>query len=380
MSNEQILSNVKMVLADEVVWGSMFLQDGVIKAIDTSLSTLPQAQDFGGDYVIPGLVELHTDNLEKFMNPRPSVNWPSMSAVIGHDSQMIASGITTVFDALAVGDISPKGDRLTNLKPMLDAITASQQEGLTRAEHKIHLRCEVAHPSTYERFMALKDNQHLGLVSIMDHSPGQRQFAKIEKYREYYQGKYGLTDAQMDDFSELQVANAQKYSQPNRLSITEFCREYDLALASHDDATAAHVDESVGLGMEIAEFPTTEEAARLSHQQGLKVLMGAPNVVRGGSHSGNISAHYLAQLGLLDILSSDYYPNSLLQAAFMLTQEHIGYTLPQAIRTVSKNPAQSVHLYDRGEIAVGQIADLVHVKHQNLPLVQQVWKSGKRVF
>ena len=151
-------------------------------------------------------------------------------------------------------------------------------------------------------------------------------------------------------------------------------------MASHDDATAAHVDESHALGMEIAEFPTTEEAASLSHQKGLKVLMGAPNVVRGGSHSSNISAHFLAQLGLLDILSSDYYPSSLLQAAFMLTQEHIGYSLPQAIRTVSKNPAESVHLHDRGEIAIGKIADLVQVKHTVLPMVQQVWKQGKRVF
>ena len=380
MSNEIILNNVRMVTADEVVLGSMLIENGIIKAIDSQTSSLPQAQDLHGDYVIPGLVELHTDNLEKFMNPRPGVDWPSMSAIVGHDNQVISSGITTVFDALSVGDISPKGDRLANLLPMLEAITHSQQEGITRAEHKIHLRCEVAHPKTHERFMELNDNAYVGLVSIMDHSPGQRQFAQLDKYREYYQGKYGMNAAQMDEFAEKQIRHAETYSQPNRLSITEHCRSKGLALASHDDATAAHVDESHALGMEIAEFPTTEEAASLSHQKGLKVLMGAPNVVRGGSHSGNISAHFLAQLGLLDILSSDYYPSSLLQAAFMLTQEHIGYTLPQAIRTVSKNPAESVHLHDRGEIAIGKIADLVQVKHTVLPMVQQVWKQGKRVF
>lgn len=146
------------------------------------------------------------------------------------------------------------------------------------------------------------------LVSLMDHSPGQRQFANREKYREYYQGKYSLTDVQMQQYEEEQLALAARWSQPNRETIAAMCRARHIALASHDDATHAHVAESHQLGSVIAEFPTTFEAAEASRKHGMNVLMGAPNIVRGGSHSGNVAASELAQLGLLDILSSDYYP------------------------------------------------------------------------
>jgi alpha-D-ribose 1-methylphosphonate 5-triphosphate diphosphatase len=157
-------------------------------------------------------------------------------------------------------------------------------------------------------------------------------------------------------------------------------------VASHDDATLAHVEESASYGMTIAEFPTTLEAALGSHRLGMGVLMGAPNIVRGGSHSGNVAAADLAKEGLLDILSSDYYPASLLQAAFMLATQnedkrHNDCDLPRAVGMVSRAPAQAAGLHDRGEIRVGLRADLVHARHQDgLPVIQQVWRQAKRVF
>src|SRR5690606_33419437 len=138
--------------------------------------------------------------------------------------------------------------------------------------------------------------------------------------------------------------------------------ERSLSLASHDDATVEHVEESAGYGMSIAEFPTTVEAAEVSHRLGLKVLMGAPNIVRGGSHSGNVAAADLAAQGVLDILSSDYYPSSLLQAARRLADESHGYDLPSAVRSISLEPALAAGLHDRGEIRAGLRADLVHVQ------------------
>lgn len=196
------------------------------------------------------------------------------------------------------------------------------------------------------------------LVSLMDHSPGQRQFANREKYREYYQGKYSLTDAQMQQYEEEQLALAARWSQPNRESIAALCRARKIALASHDDATHAHVAESHQLGSVIAEFPTTFEAAEASRKHGMNVLMGAPNIVRGGSHSGNVAASELAQLGLLDILSSDYYPASLLDAAFRVADDQSNrFTLPQAVKLVTKNPAQALNLEDRGVIGEGKRAD-----------------------
>jgi alpha-D-ribose 1-methylphosphonate 5-triphosphate diphosphatase len=381
MPAEIILSNARVVSADREFLGSVLLRDGLIVQVDEGLSHLARAQDLGGDYLLPGLVELHTDNLEKYLSPRPGVDWPAASAVLTHDAQIVSAGITTVFDALSIGDINPHGRRLQQLQLMLDALVDASAAGLMRADHRLHLRCEVSHPQTLQLFRELVDEPLVQLTSVMDHAPGQRQFAKEEKYREYYMGKYQLNDAQMDEFITEQLANSRQYSDAQRAAIVDLCRPRGLALASHDDATLAHVQESVSHGMAIAEFPTTLEAATASHALGLKVLMGAPNIVRGGSHSGNIAAAELASQGLLDILSSDYYPASLLQAAWLLAGQDNGYDLPRAIATVSRVPAQAAGLDDRGEIRPGLRADLLQARvHQNQLLIQQVWRQGTRVF
>ena len=381
MPAEQILSNARLVLADQVIHGSLLIRDGLIADISAGASSLPQAQDLGGDLLLPGLVELHTDNLEKHMSPRPGVDWPSASAVLTHDAQIVAAGITTVFDALSIGDINPKGKRMQQLGVMLEAIAEAEASGQTRAEHRLHLRCEVSHPQCLELFRELVEQPLVQLVSVMDHAPGQRQFARMEKYREYYMGKYHLSPAEMDAFVSEQLANSARHSVSQRAAIVDICRSRDLALASHDDATLEHVSESADYGMAIAEFPTTFEAAEASHARGLKVLMGAPNIVRGGSHSGNIAAADLARGGVLDILSSDYYPASLLQAALGLAEQDNGYDLPRAIATISLAPARAAGLDDRGEIAVGLRADLVQAQvHKGQPVIGQVWRQGRRVF
>ncbi|HFU8371500.1 TPA: alpha-D-ribose 1-methylphosphonate 5-triphosphate diphosphatase [Escherichia coli] len=289
---------------------------------------------------------------------------------------------TASLDAVAIGDVRDGGDRLENLEKMINAIEETQKRGVNRAEHRLHLRCELPHHTTLPLFEKLVQREPVTLVSLMDHSPGQRQFANREKYREYYQGKYSLTDAQMQQYEEEQLALAARWSQPNRESIAALCRARQIALASHDDATHAHVAESHQLGSVIAEFPTTFEAAEASRRHGMNVLMGAPNIVRGGSHSGNVAASELAQLGLLDILSSDYYPASLLDAAFRVADDESNrFTLPQAVKLVTKNPAQALNLQDRGVIGEGKRADLVlaHRKGNHIH-IDHVWRQGKRVF
>ncbi|MCF6692263.1 alpha-D-ribose 1-methylphosphonate 5-triphosphate diphosphatase [Raoultella terrigena] len=377
-----IINNVKLVLEDEVVDGSLEVQEGKIYAFAESQSQLPQAIDGEGGWLLPGLIELHTDNLDKFFTPRPKVDWPAHSAMSSHDALMIASGITTVLDAVAIGDVRDGGDRLENLEKMINAIEETQKRGVNRAEHRLHLRCELPHHTTLPLFEQLVGREPVSMVSLMDHSPGQRQYADRSKYRDYYQGKYHLTNEEMDRFEEEQMALAATWSQPNRETIAAICRERKIALASHDDATREHVVESHQLGSTIAEFPTTLAAAEASRQHGMNVLMGAPNIVRGGSHSGNVAAHRLAADNLLDILSSDYYPASLLDAAFRIADDDGNrFTLPQAIRLVSKNPAQALGLGDRGAIAEGKRADLVlaHRRGEHVH-IDHVWRQGKRVF
>ncbi|CDS97258.1 alpha-D-ribose 1-methylphosphonate 5-triphosphate diphosphatase [Vibrio coralliirubri] len=376
-----IITNVNLVLENEVVRGSVELRDGVIANMSDSTSQLPGAFDGENGFLMPGLIELHTDNLEKYFTPRPKVNWPPLSAMSAHDTQLIGSGITTVLDAVALGDYRD-GNRQENLDQFINTVAESQKRGLTRAEHRIHLRCEVPHSTTvglFERYVNMPEVQ---LVSLMDHAPGQRQFVNIDKYRTYYQGKYNMTDAEMAVYEKDQVAQSQRWSKQNRDEITRQCRDLNIPTASHDDATSAHVTESKELGMVIAEFPTTVEAAKRSHELGLQVMMGAPNVIRGGSHSGNVAAHELASLGVLDILSSDYYPVSLLDAVFTLVNdERNNLDVAQAVQLATLNPAQALGLTDRGVIAEGKRADLV-LAHRldDHQLVSRVWREGKKVF
>jgi len=377
--SEHVLTNARIVLDDDVIKGSLRIEDGVITDIREGNCALPAAEDLEGDYLIPGLVELHTDALEGYMSPRHA-DWPSTAAIIAHDSQLIANGITTVFDAVAVGDINESSVRVRKVKDIIEGITAASDSCLLRSDHKLHLRCEVTFPNLLELFDAYIDNPLVGLASIMDHTPGQRQFVSEDVYRKYYMGKHALTDEEMDEFVVRQRKNQVAYGEYHRRHVVDACNDRSISLASHDDATAEHVDEASRDGVVIAEFPTTIDAANASRDQGLSVLMGAPNLVRGSSHSGNVSARNLAGLGLLDILSSDYIPASLLYAAFVLLDAVKGFNLPSAIRTVTKTPAERAGLKDRGEIKNGKRADLVRVRQTlHHPLIRSVWRGGHRV-
>lgn len=377
---EQVLTNARIVLDDRVIKGSVVVANGRITDISETPSSVSTAIDLEGDLLIPGLVELHTDSLEGHMTPRPKTDWPATAALIAHDSQIAISGITTVFDAIAVGALSEASTRVTRLKEMISAIDLSVKNRHLRADHLIHLRCETSYPELQTLFDSLVAHPLVRLISVMDHTPGQRQFVSEEKYRTYYQGKFGLSDPEMDEFIIKRKADQKAHGYKNRQHVIKVARARNLSLASHDDATAAHVDEAKMDGMTIAEFPTTMEAAKESHEKGLNVMMGAPNLVRGGSHSGNASARDFAKEGVLDIVSSDYIPNSLLHAAFLLFEQIEGYDLSRAIRTVSKAPAQSAGLHDRGEIKIGYRADLVHVHHTpHHPLIRGVWREGYRI-
>ncbi len=375
-----ILGNARIVTDADVFTGSLTVRDGLIAAIDRGASLTPGAFDCEGDFVVPGLVELHTDNLDRHVTPRPKVRWHAGSALMAHDAQMAAAGITTVFDALAVGDIIDGSSRMATLRDMVAAVTAGAAAGYLRAEHRLHLRCEVSTATAVEMFTSLADNKLVGIVSLMDHTPGQRQFVHEEQYRIYFMGKYGFSHAEMDEFAQHQRENAARFSDPHRRAIAAISRQRGFTLASHDDATAAHVTEAADLGTRLAEFPTTIAAAKASRAAGMAVMMGAPNLIRGGSHSGNIAAAELAAGGDLDLLSSDYVPVSLMAAAFQLHQGPLGFTLPAAINTVSRNPARAAGLEDRGVIAVDKRADLVRVRPTDeMPIVREVWRLGRRV-
>lgn len=378
MTRETVLKNARIVLAEEIVHGTVAVRDGLIA--DVSAGAAAHGEDMEGDFLIPGLVELHTDHLEGHYAPRPKVRWNPIAAVLAHDAQVATSGITTVFDALRIG-LDDTGEMTPqDMRHLADAIEDSVAADRLRADHYFHLRCEVSAPDCLEGFSFFDGDGRVRLASLMDHSPGQRQFTDIETYKVYYMGKMKMTAEEFRAFCEKRIGESQKNSAPNRNALADACRERGIILASHDDATPDHVEEAAGQGVRVAEFPTTAAAAKASKAAGMAVLMGAPNVVRGGSHSGNVSARELAENGHLDILSSDYIPFSLIQSAFFLGEVVDSVSLPQAVAMVSKNPAEAVGLNDRGAIQAGRRADLVRVRvDEHVPVVRTVWRQGRRV-
>jgi len=380
MSDLTSIKNAKMILADEVVVGGLGVESGMISSVDHNGAA--SGMDFEGDFLLPGLVELHTDHLENHYRPRPRVFWDPMAALHAHDAQVTSSGITTVYDAVRVGSDTDMQNMGHHVEVLVGAIKKAKEDKRLRADHLVHLRCELSSHDALEQFEQYCELDMVRLASLMDHTPGQRQFVKMEQYYAYYQGKTGMSDAEMERFITNRKADQEKYSENNRRSIVAKGHEVGLALASHDDATAAHVDEAKENGVAISEFPTTLDAAQAARNAGLSILMGAPNVVRGKSHSGNISATDLAREGLLDVMSSDYVPFSLLQAAFSLPKQADQITLPQSIAMITKNPAAAAGLNDRGEIAQGKKADLVRIKlpEDGVPIVRAVWRDGIRVI
>jgi alpha-D-ribose 1-methylphosphonate 5-triphosphate diphosphatase len=375
-------TNARVVTPDDVFLGSVVVEDGLVAAVEPRPQAVRSAAgstvDVGGDYLVPGVVELHTDVLERHAIPRPGVHWPEVPAVLAYDSQLVGAGITTVLDSLAIGYLVDTGQRPRDPRPLVEAIRTARAAGLLRADHYLHMRCEVSTELVVQDFTPFADDPMVRLVSLMDHAPGQRQFVDVAKYREYNQGRYGLTDAQLDALVERRLEERARYADEHRAAITALCRKHGLPVASHDDATVAHVDEAMQAGAAIAEFPTTLEAAQAAHEYGLAVLAGAPNLVRGQSHSGNVPAAELAARGWLDVLSSDYVPASVLHGAFLLHLRH-GMSLPRAIATVSATPARRVGLDDRGAVVAGKRADLVRVRVAgDVVVVRGVWCGGER--
>jgi alpha-D-ribose 1-methylphosphonate 5-triphosphate diphosphatase len=376
-----VLSNARIILADTVVDnGWLACAGGVIAEIGEGKPPEP-GMDLGGCLLTPGLVELHTDHIEAHYMPRPGVYWDPLAAVISYDAQLATCGITTVLDSLRIWRDESVDETCGEAEVLAGAIGRARDAGLLRADHFIHLRCEVPMPHTVAQAGALIDRDDIRLVSLMDHTPGQRQFRDEAKLRAYYRGKTGgLTDAALDAMMDKRREYSALHAGPNYARLVQMAKARRLPLASHDDTTLDHVRQSIADGVALAEFPTTVEAAHALHGGAVKVLMGAPNLVRGGSHSGNVSTAELAHAGVLDILSSDYVPASLLVAALQLPAVAPGFTLPAAFATVSKNPAEAVGLGDRGEIAAGRRADLLQIEMAGtMPVVRSVWRAGRRV-
>ena len=272
---EQIYTNYRLLLPTEEVLGTLVIRDRLIADIQPGI--VDQGQNGHGNYLLPGLIELHTDNLEKCISPRPGVRWNLDAAAVNHDRDLISSGITTVCDAIAIGDVTPREDslRLHHYAPMIDVIAEGKAAGRFNVDHWLHLRCELGYEHLYDIVEPYSQHPLLALISLMDHTPGQRQFVNIDKYKQYYIGKHGVPESKMEEFINMRLESQRQHAVENRQALVKITQEKGISLASHDDATVDHVQEAIAEGVVLAEFPTTFDAAKEAHSNGLQVLISS---------------------------------------------------------------------------------------------------------
>lgn len=380
---QTVITNAKLLLEEEVIDGTVVIEDGLIADVSQGRSALASAIDAEGDYVSPGLVEMHTDNMERHFLPRPKVVWPDpLAAALAHDAQMAAAGVTTVYDAICVGtiDSGDKAYRRQIYGGMVDAVREGMAGGHFRIEHRIHLRCELSTDGVLADIEDVADEPLVRLASLMDHTPGQRQWRNVADLEAFVAGTGGKSgEAFRQDVARRMETGPQAFA-ANRDLVVALFRERDVPIATHDDTTEAHVAEALASGARISEFPTTLEAARAARQAGLATVAGAPNVVRGGSHSGGVAVADLAAEEVLDGLSSDYVPASLLAAVARLTRD-LDIPLHRTIGLVTWRVADMLGLADRGRLAPGLRADMARFRFAGeTPVLRGLWAGGARVM
>ncbi|CAN5795126.1 alpha-D-ribose 1-methylphosphonate 5-triphosphate diphosphatase [soil metagenome] len=373
---ELAFKNAQVVTPEDSFLGSVLVRDGKIVAVDRGGAV---GEDLDGDVLMPGVIDLHTDNLEKHFFPRPNIDWDPISAAVTHDGCCLSVGVTTVFDSLSIGTFNPSVARNADNLPRLAAgLLSARDAGMLQGDHRLHWRCETPADDLPARLEQLAGHPMTSLFSLMDHTPGQRQYRNIEKHLANWAAN-GMSPKDIEErlagIHDRQGHNAAN----NRRLVAALARERGIPLASHDDEDVEHVDEAADLGATVSEFPVTIEAARRAKARGMIVVMGGPNLIRGGSYSGNVPASELADADLLDAFASDYVPRSLIECAFALTKAPFNWSLARAVALVTEAPARAAQLKDRGVIEAGHRADLIRVSTRGgLPVMRGVWVEGAR--
>jgi alpha-D-ribose 1-methylphosphonate 5-triphosphate diphosphatase len=377
-TQRQYLTGARVVLRDETLGeAALLIEDGVIAAIDPDGARGAREIDLTGRTLLPGMIDLHCDALEKEVEPRPNVHFPLDFAAAQADKRNAAAGITTVYHALSFANAELGVRNNAFAAEVARAVHAWQAHALV--DNRVHARYEVTDPTAPAVLAELLERDELHLLSFMDHTPGQGQFKDIDAYRSYLARTYKKDAAELDAIMDAKLAAAEGAVQRMR-DLAQVARGRGVSIASHDDDSPEKIDLMKDLGAAISEFPVNLETAQAAQARGLATLFGAPNVLRGKSQSGSMRALDAIREGSADCLCGDYSPAALLPSVLKLP-EHAGISLHTAVRLVSANPARAAGLADRGEIAPDRRADLVAVASLGgLPQVSVTWVAGRPVY
>jgi alpha-D-ribose 1-methylphosphonate 5-triphosphate diphosphatase len=380
MNNQPLyIKNANIILADKILNGaSILIENGIISAINPeSVSDGIQIIDAQNKVVMPGMIDLHCDALEKEVEPRPNVHFPLDFACAQADKRNAGAGITTVFHALSFAneELGVRNNQFA--KEIAEAVHIFQPHALV--DNRVHCRYEITDPTGLPVLMELMHNHSMHLVSLMDHTPGQGQFKDLASYKAYFGKSYQKSDKELDELIAKKHQQAEGAMQ-RVAQLVQIAHAQGIAVASHDDDCIERVDTMTRLGVDISEFPINMETAEYAREKGMKTILGAPNILRGKSQSGSMRALDAVNAGVCDCLCADYAPATLIVAVFKLP-EISNLTLTQAVQLVTKNPAEAAKLNDRGVIEVGKRADIIMVTNlDGLIQVSDVFVAGVPAF
>ena len=370
------IENARIILPGEVLaCGALHIEDGLIADICQGGAPRP-ALDARGMTLLPGLIDMHGDMIERELEPRPGTRFDPALALIELDKRLAACGVTTAYASLSFADgLGLRSD--SRAQEIISALLDARPHLLV--DHRVHARYEVSNTEGQPQVLDMLRTGALDLISLMDHTPGQGQYRDMEAYVQYTARWLGKDERLVRQLAQerMEAGSAQVWALGAELGAA--ARQQGVAVASHDDDTPQKVALVQGLGATISEFPVTLEAARAAAERGMTVFMGAPNALRGSSHGGNLSALDALEAGVLHGLAADYSPMSLLQAMWRVAREE-RVTWPRAAALVSTAPAQATGLNDRGSLAVGKRADLVLVEDGWRPRVRLTLVSGRVVY
>jgi alpha-D-ribose 1-methylphosphonate 5-triphosphate diphosphatase len=379
--NDYAIHNVTAVTPSDLIEDAcVVVENGIITELTSMRGHVKPTGsiDGRGAYLLPGLVDVHSDGLEKELSPRPGVHFPEAFALRSFEGRLRGAGVTTVLHGVGYEKDVRHGRTVDLAHRLTEILRERRADENSLVDHRILYRIDARDPEGVVALSEhLDDIAHEGEfahVSFEDHTPGQGQYANVDAYKTWLESRTEEVDAELQRViaarSEL-LAN----KDPNLRMLCGLARQGRIRLLIHDPTTAEEIMDASGWPASIAEFPTTIEAASAAMRCGMPTVLGAPNVMRGGSHSGNVSAEELVRLNLVSCLASDYQPATMLAAAFLLAQRN-ACTLPHAVRLITDGPANVLQLGDRGRLEVGYRADLALCDFDgSWPSVRQTWRA-----
>lgn len=364
-----VLVDGKFISADIVIQGEHITAVKPYRSVDVAI-------DLGERRIVPGFVDLHGDAIEKEIEPRPGARFPTSMAVVELDKKLSMAGVTSMYHAVGFNDEElSKGRGTEQSKELIEEIYEANKKHLG-VDNLVHARFEITSESSLSTIKRLVEDKKVDMLSIMDHSPGQGQFKTLESWKKYHLSAYEIDDEDVEDYIKSKTSKDKKGIVED---LVRFGLDHHIPVLSHDDDCEEKLNTLRNLGVTFSEFPLSVEVAKKAKQMNISTGMGAPNVVRGGSQSGNIAAKELVKEGVCDYLCSDYHPASLLMSPYRL-KEDVGLELENGFAMISTTPARLANLEDRGEIKEGKLADIIVIDESHFPKVVLTFKDGEVVY